>query len=110
MFLNINGTIAKRLRKVGDKHYKVANNALYPQHERSEVIYELENLRRYKIRAKFTFVDGTSMWGYIRHVETDGQLWPRLFSYQNSTTGKTIAFPIQEVRTRHRVVYRREGP
>lgn len=108
MFINANGTVQKRLRNVGGKNYKVANQALYSQQERSVVIYNLEIYRVYKIRLRVTMGEQVVS-GYVRHVIVDGERYPMLFSYKNSKQGKPIQFPIAKIEASNgkKVLYQR---
>lgn len=113
MFLNINGTVQKRLRNVGGKYYKVANQALYSANERSEAIYNLEIYRKLKLRLRLT-VGNQVMSGYVRHVEIEGERYPMLFSYKNSKQGKPLEHPIAKIEMsngyyRPHVIYERNA-
>lgn len=106
MFLNINGTVAKRLREFKGKKYKQANQCFYPADASSEAIHCLEFLRSYKRRMRLTLKDGSIVWGYVRHVEIDGARFPQLFCYKNSTKGKEIPFPLKEIKAGLLTYYR----
>lgn len=97
MFLNVNGVIAKKLRKVNGVWYKVANQALYPENEKSEAIYNLELLRASNHRICIQSTNCKQI-GYIRHVEIDGEKYTMLFAYKTSKIGKQIDFPIVEIK------------
>lgn len=97
MFLNINGTVQKKLRKVGDKTYKVANQCLYPCNEPSPIVYDLELHRGYGTRLKLTSKAGEVQVGYIRHVIIDGERFPRIFFRKNSQEGHQINFPLAKI-------------
>jgi hypothetical protein len=95
--INVNGTIAKKLHKGNDgASYKLANQALYPVHERHEAIEQLELCRVSKHRIRLYTASGKQT-GYIRHVEIEGEKFPKLFAYKNSKTGQSIAFPISRI-------------
>lgn len=89
MFLNINGTVQKRLRNVGGKNYKVANQALYGPQIANEAIYMLEVYRKLKLRLRLT-IGEQIVSGYIRHVIVEGERYPMLFCYKNSKQGKPL--------------------
>ena len=92
-----NGTIAKKLYRGNDgANYKLANQALYPVHERHDAIEQLELCRVYKNRIRLYTTSGQQT-GYIRHVEIEGEKFPKLFPYKNSRNGQSIAFPISRI-------------
>jgi hypothetical protein len=107
MNANINGTVARKLYIVGGRNYKLANQCLYPANERTQAVAQLEMIRAYKMRVKITS-NGTVMRGYIRHTTIDGNKFPQLFSYKNSTKGKEIPFPIDAIEWRGISYYNRE--
>lgn len=113
MFLNINGTVQKRLRNVGGKHYKVANQALYSPKISNEAIYKLEIYRKLKLRLRLT-IGGQIVSGYIRHVEIEGERYPMLFCYKNSKQGKPLEHFIAKIEMsngyyRPHVIYERNA-
>ena len=97
VMLNVNGTIAKKLRTGRDgESYKFANQALYPVCERNEAIERLELCRVYKSRIRL-FTSSGQQTGYIRHIEIEGEKFPQVFAYKNSKRGRNISFPVSRI-------------